>query len=225
MLVIDVDANLYPTFTISNIANDTTSDDFLVEVLDAGGECYNRIGHYDIKDSDRSITFTIKAGDKSKIHISCSSIKTMDVNGNGCITSVSGVMPSGLIHCRNMFKNCYSLKTVDKYIFSGLSDVNDFSYAFYRCSDLIEVPYGLFDGCVSAKTFDSCFMGCDNIASIPATLFDQCDVVDVSYAFANCKGITGNVPSLWDKPSIQGNRCFWNCNNAANYSEIPTMWK
>lgn len=227
MLIFELDSKNQSQFVVTNVNKKTVSNDFSARLYELStGNTIQAVTYDDLSEGATSLPFSFPTmGVEYGLSIFTTTAQTMNFSGNNSIVRVSGTLPKGLLHCRNMFKNAAYMTYVDESIFSNCVDVKDFSYAFYRCLSLSTIPAGIFSTCSAAKTLDSTFMGCSAIHDIPATLLDACNVNDMYYAFANCSGITGAVPEYWTNAAIAGSRCFWNCTGAANYNSIPATWK
>lgn len=161
-----------------------------------------------------------------------------------------------VVNFQNVFSDCSALENVPANLFRDCTKAANFNSAFSACRSLVSIPgtlfetteavtdfTGLFTGCsglttiespellflhtAKATTFQNCFNGCTSLASDISSLYTN---VPLATNFTNChqnnSSITGNVPELWNVPTItQYTNCFLGCVNAANYASIPTGWK
>lgn len=119
------------------------------------------------------------------------------------------------------FRNCSKLQSIPEGLFDNCVEATSFIACFVSCSQLQSIPEGLFDNCTEVIDFRACFQNCEQLQSIPERLFDNCTkVTSFNNCFYNCSSVTSKLPTLWiSHPSADGNRCFFECNKAPNYTE------
>ena len=106
---------------------------------------------------------------------------------------LSDAIPEGL------FDNCINVRTIDS-IFSDCKGLGD---RFISEENPYAIPEGLFDNCPNLETVNSAFQMWGDIGGgsqlkgqIPERLFEACaKLVNASYLFAGCGGLTGPLAS------------------------------
>ena len=98
-----------------------------------------------------------------------------------------------------LFRNCITLTSLLKGLFSNNPSITDFGGCFYGCNGLASVPAGLFDNTPNVTSFGSCFQYCSGLASIPTGLFDNHpNVYNFMSCFAGCSELTSIPVGLFD---------------------------
>jgi hypothetical protein len=155
-----------------------------------------------------------------------------------------------IVSAQKCFYGCTALEEIPEGLFDGLDKIVSFKECFRLCMKVNKLPNGLFKDSISANDFMYCFARCaidsipsdlfegvgsgadfayafsqTAITSIPLDLFDGCATNSIfNNTFNGCSNVTSQVPDLWNYSS-NGSNCYCDCNSAANYSDIPSMWK
>lgn len=137
------------------------------------------------------------------------------------------VKVTGMTTARDMFSECYSLRTVDLEDFDT-SNITDMSNMFNRCWALTTVDLSglntsnvtnmsdMFFNCSSLEAVDlsglntsnvtnmgSMFCGCEKLETLDGLDgFDTCNVIDVSFMFSDCKMLDSLDMSGWDLSKV-----------------------
>lgn len=125
------------------------------------------------------------------------------------------------------FEGCSSLTSIPNDLFKYNPNVTNFGFCFYVCKSLTSIPEDLFKYNTKATEFDYCFFQCAALTSIPQDLFKyNTNVTSFVACFRLCGRITSAVPELWvSHPNASGASCFYSCDEASNYADIPIGWK
>jgi len=192
---------------------------------------------------------TMKVNDMSLMFFYCSSLKTLDIS-NFYLFDVN--MGNFLEYCTSleyvkfpndyenvaygfaMFAECFSLKSIDLYMFSFY---NDIGYLFSECYSLtsldlslvdishVTLLYNVFEKCSSLKSLDlsnwvtyrvnnimQIFYDCKSLISIDLSNFDTSLVTDMEGAFFNCIKLTSLNLSKFDTSLVENmNSMFYGC--------------
>ena len=142
-----------------------------------------------------------------------------------------------------------NVKSIPENLFRYNVNVTDFSYIFSE-TEITSIPEELFENNPKVLVFERAFNSCKKLAIIPENLFrynnlaknmggifsetvitsipenlfaNNPNIVDISYAFQDCKNITFIPQSIINKASSASTHYFTfkGCTAASNYSLLP----
>ena len=153
-------------------------------------------------------------------------------NGAGMVSYNQDItsLPHGLLDPLQELEyfglNSMGITNIPVGFFANCPNMVNFENLCNADSSLTSIPEDIFWYSPEVSSFRSAFAG-TGITSIPSGLFSRNLLAeDFARCFANCEGITGAVPELWDDfPDANGSGCFSGCINASNYEDIPSGWR
>ena len=108
-----------------------------------------------------------------------------------CLTKIEGIEnlnTESVTNMRMMFKNCYSLRSLDLSNFNT-ANVEDMSYMFYNCQSLSSLNLSKFNT-TKVKNMTSMFAGCSNLSSLDLSNFNTTNVKNMNGMFSDCQKLT-----------------------------------
>ncbi|MCM1287654.1 MAG: BspA family leucine-rich repeat surface protein [Clostridium sp.] len=136
------------------------------------------------------------------------------------------IVVSDISNCRDMFRHCHSLTTIDVSKFDT-SNVTDMGSMFSSCRSLTTIDVskfdtskvtnmnGMFEDCDSLTTIDvskfdtskvtnmnSMFEDCDSLTTIDVSNFDTSNVTDMGDMFSFCRSLTTIDVSKFDTSKV-----------------------
>jgi hypothetical protein len=148
----------------------------------------------------------------------------------------SGVKVRKLVdkRCSAIFSQCGN-NTAGLYVnddFTVSDDVRD-CYGIFFYAKVLNLPkaFRVPSACTSIRSFahTATSMTGDITNIFPEAWASKTATINIGYAFANCRKLTGTAPAhlLWNAPNITWSDttdCFAGCTGLTNYNEIPASW-
>lgn len=135
---------------------------------------------------------------------------------------------TALTNVNSCFSGCQSLTDIPTQLFSTCTAITNINYCFQGCTALDEVLSGTFAVNIAITKAEYVFAGCSSLTTVGSSVFMQnYNLTSLRAAFNDCSAITSAVPELWTVHQGSGfdkAACFYGCNNAANYADIPASW-
>jgi hypothetical protein len=117
----------------------------------------------------------------------------MDKMFYGCTNLENITLPfnmGSLIHAKNLFEGCKSLKNIDLFGFQNSHSLMDISGMFKNCSSLEEVKFENLE--MQTKyliNMDEMFYGCTNLKSVNFLYFDTDRIKSMERMFYDCTSL------------------------------------
>jgi len=137
---------------------------------------------------------------------------------------------SEITNCKDMFRFCYNLRSVDLKEFDT-SDVIDMSFMFYGCSKIQTLELNGLNT-VNVKNMTSMFERCTSLRKIDVSSFNTLNVTNMSYMFSGCENLERLSLNTFNTSSIVNmDYMFSGCKtleelklNAFNTLRLKTMY-
>ena len=131
-----------------------------------------------------------------------------------CLTKIEGIEnlnTESVTNMRMMFKNCYSLRSLDLSNFNT-ANVEDMSYMFYNCQSLSSLNLSKFNT-TKVENMTSMFAGCSNLSSLDLSNFNTTNVKNMNGMFSDCQKLTSLDLSKFNTTNVEDmSYMFYNCN-------------
>ena len=121
-----------------------------------------------------------------------------------CLTKIEGIEnlnTESVTNMRMMFKNCYSLRSLDLSNFNT-ANVEDMSYMFYNCQSLSSLNLSKFNT-TKVKNMTSMFAGCSNLSSLDLSNFNTTNVKNMNGMFSDCQKLTSLDLSKFNTTNVK----------------------
>ena len=121
-----------------------------------------------------------------------------------CLTKIEGIEnlnTESVTNMRMMFKNCYSLRSLDLSNFNT-ANVEDMSYMFYNCQSLSSLNLSKFNT-TKVENMTSMFAGCSNLSSLDLSNFNTTNVKNMNGMFSDCQKLTSLDLSKFNTTNVK----------------------